>query len=97
MESFILKNDQERQLSTLFRCSFIILGVWTNKGVALKDQGRLDEAIKACDKAIELNPQDVDPWLNKGAFLNQQGMFDEALKALGMDDKADVAFAKAKE
>ncbi len=37
-----------------------------NKGVALKIQGKYDEAIEALDKAIEINPDFAEAWYNKG-------------------------------
>ena len=52
-----------------------------NKGVALVNLGKLDEAIKAYDKAIEINPQYADAWYNKGNILCQLGKFDEGIKA----------------
>jgi tetratricopeptide (TPR) repeat protein len=42
---------------------------------------KYDEAIKAFDKAIELNPQYADAWSNKDVALCDQGKCDEALKA----------------
>ena len=54
---------------------------WVNKGFALIRQSKYDEAIKAFDKAIELNPQYADAWSNKGVALYDQGKFDEAIKA----------------
>jgi tetratricopeptide (TPR) repeat protein len=38
---------------------------WIQKGVALHQQGKYDEAIKAYDKAIKLNPNDVLAWIGK--------------------------------
>jgi Tetratricopeptide repeat. len=60
---------------------------WSNKGGALNGQGKYDEAIKACDEAIRLDPNISEAWYNKGI----------ALKALGRTAEADAAFAKAKE
>ncbi len=44
-----------------------------------------DEALKAYDKAIEINPQNTDSWNNKGDVLTKLNKSDEALKAF---DKA---------
>jgi len=41
---------------------------WFNKGNALSDLNKSDEAIKAYDKAIEINPQNSIAWNNKGAL-----------------------------
>jgi tetratricopeptide (TPR) repeat protein len=40
-----------------------------------------DEAIKAYDKAIEINPNDSDVWYNKGLALDSLNKSDEAIKA----------------
>ena len=42
---------------------------WTNKGNALSAQGKYNEAIKAFDEAIRLNPNDAVTWSNKGIAL----------------------------
>ena len=60
---------------------------WSNKGIALGNQGRYDEAIKAYDEAIRLDPKDAMAWIDKG----------NSLKALGRTAEADAALAKAKE
>jgi len=44
---------------------------WYNKGYAPKELGNNDEAIKAFDKAIEINPQSSNTWSNKGTLSNQ--------------------------
>ncbi len=54
---------------------------WNDKGNALVDQGKYDEAIKAYDRAIEINPQLAEPWFNKGVALYLQGKYDEAIQA----------------
>jgi len=40
-----------------------------------------DEALKAHDKAIEINPHDWSAWYGKGNSLKELGNYDEALKA----------------
>jgi tetratricopeptide (TPR) repeat protein len=42
---------------------------------------KYDEAIKAFEKAIEVNPNDLDAWYNKGVALGKLCKFDEAIKA----------------
>ena len=42
---------------------------WCNKGIALFNLGRYEEALKAYDKAIELKPDLVELWNNKGNAL----------------------------
>ncbi len=60
---------------------------WNNKGLALKAQGKYDEAIKAYDKAIEINPQLALAWSGKGLVLQD----------LDRTEEANAAFTKAKE
>jgi len=62
-------------------------GDWDNKGNALYNQGKYDEAIQAYDRATEIDPQYTEAWDDKG----------EALKALEKTTEANDAFAKAKE
>ena len=42
---------------------------------------QVSEAIKAYDKAIEINPQNSVAWSNKGAVLANLGRFDESVTA----------------
>jgi len=58
---------------------------WFNKGVDLYGQSKYDEAIKAFDEAIRLDPKYAEAWNNKGG----------ALEALGRTTEAEAAFAKA--
>ena len=69
---------------------------WTTKGYILTKFGKLDEAIINYDKAIQINPNDVQAWTYKGACLlysnaSNSGRYDEALKcynkALEIDPK----------
>jgi tetratricopeptide (TPR) repeat protein len=55
---------------------------WYNKGVALYNLGKYDEAIKAYDMAIEINPRDTDAWNNKGSVFNTLVSTTRALNAL---------------
>jgi tetratricopeptide (TPR) repeat protein len=53
-----------------------------NKGVALSDQGKYNEAIKAYNEAIRLNPNLAVAWYNKATILGRDlGKYDEAIKA----------------
>ena len=60
---------------------------WFNKGIVLYNQDKYDEAIKAFDEAIKLDPKLAMAGNNKGT----------ALKLLGRTTEANVAFTKAKE
>jgi Flp pilus assembly protein TadD len=48
--------------------------VWIAKGNAIADLGKYDEAIKAYDKLIELNPNDSGAWNKKVAALNKSNL-----------------------
>ena len=43
--------------------------------------GKSDEAIKAYDKAIEINPLNSAAWYNKAVTLDNLNKFDDAMKA----------------
>jgi tetratricopeptide (TPR) repeat protein len=47
---------------------------------------KFDEAIKAYDKAIEIDPQHSNAWYNKGLALTKLNRSNEAIKAF---DKAN--------
>jgi len=71
-------------------------GAWFNKGNALSDQGRYDEAIEAFDEAIRLDPENAGAWFNKGKALGDQGRYDEAIQAydeaIRIDPKLAIAW-----
>ena len=46
---------------------------YTFRGWALSYQGRIDEAIADCHKAIEIDPEFGNPYNDIGAYLIQQG------------------------
>jgi Flp pilus assembly protein TadD len=48
---------------------------------ALTAQGKYNEAIKASDEAIRLDPNIAMTWSNKGGALYSQGKYDDAIKA----------------
>jgi len=54
---------------------------WYNEANALYSQGKFDEAIKAYDNAIEINPQYEDAWFYKGDAFYRLSKFDEAIQA----------------
>jgi len=53
---------------------------WYNKGLALYNLRKYDEAIKCCDEAIRINPEYADAWYFKGIALDNLGEYDEAIK-----------------
>jgi tetratricopeptide (TPR) repeat protein len=71
------------------------VSVWNNKGYALSSQGKYDEAIKAYDEAIRIDPKSFAAWTNKGDALNAQGKYDEAIKTYDEAIKLDPNIAIA--
>lgn len=57
------------------------LDAWYNKGYALKEQGKLDQAIAAFDKALEVGPEDARIWTIKGNTLLELGQHEKAIDA----------------
>ena len=69
---------------------------WNNKGNALGNLGRHEEAIKCYDKAIEIAPNYAYAWNNKGIFLVNLGRYDESIeyfdKAIELDPNLSMAW-----
>jgi tetratricopeptide (TPR) repeat protein len=53
---------------------------WYNKGVALGELGKYEEAIKCYDRAIEIKSNYEQAWYNKGWALGELGKYEEAIK-----------------
>ena len=51
-------------------------------GLALQEQGKLDEAIEAYNKALSLKPDYAEAYNNMGNALQEQGKLDEAIERL---------------
>ena len=68
---------------------------WSNRGNALQDLKRYEEALASHERALELKPDYAEGWSNKGAVLNELKRYDEAIahydKALSL--KPDYADA----
>ena len=54
---------------------------YNNMGIALTEQGKLEEAIEAFNKAIIFQPNYADPYNNKANALKNQGKLEEAIQA----------------
>ncbi len=52
------------------------------KGILLGEQGKLTEALNVFNKAIEIEPKDVNAWYNKSVTLSKLDRNEEALKAI---------------
>ena len=57
-------------------------GFFCNLGVALRDQGKLDEAVAAHRQAMWINPEFAEAHSNLGITLRDQGKLDQAVAAL---------------
>lgn len=66
-----------------------------NQGVDLLKQGKIEEAIGALQKAVEVNPKDVDVRLNLAYAYDRQGRVDDAIlqyqKAIELNPRDSVA------
>ncbi|MCV3217063.1 tetratricopeptide repeat protein, partial [Plectonema radiosum NIES-515] len=52
---------------------------WYNRGIALRNLGRLEEAIASYDKALEFKPDKDEAWYNRGIALDNLGRLEEAI------------------
>ncbi len=53
---------------------------WYGKGASLLLLGQYEEALRAIDKALDLNPRNEVAWLNKGNALTRMGRLADALR-----------------
>lgn len=65
----------------LERCSTKAV-YWNNYGAVLRGLKRWDDALRAFQKAVDLQPQYADAWSNLGLVHLEQGRLDEAERAL---------------
>ncbi|MDD3248350.1 MAG: tetratricopeptide repeat protein, partial [Methanosarcina sp.] len=68
---------------------------WVNKSLAFANLGCYEKALKATDKAIELNPDFSLTWSNKSFFLANLDRNDEALEAANKATELKPDFATA--
>jgi tetratricopeptide (TPR) repeat protein len=55
---------------------------WSDKGATLARMGKLSEAIRCYDRALEIDPEYVNALTCKGLSLGALGRFDEAIEHL---------------
>ncbi|GAC1386526.1 MAG: hypothetical protein NVS4B7_14110 [Ktedonobacteraceae bacterium] len=53
---------------------------WLNESSIYYDSKLYNEALKACEQAIELNPYNISAYMSKGAILWHRGYYQESLK-----------------
>ena len=53
---------------------------WNNKGVSLFSLSRFEEALRCCEKAIQLDPEYVRGWNNKGNAFHALSRFEDAVR-----------------
>jgi tetratricopeptide (TPR) repeat protein len=66
-----------------------------NLGNALRQQDRLDEAIKSLDRGLTLQPGHAEGWYAMGEMLQQQKRLDEAIMSYDMALKAKASWREA--
>lgn len=67
---------------------------WFNQGVALGKEDKWEDALKAFEKAIEIDSRYAWAWNNKGVALDRLGRYNEALKAFEKVIEIDPQDAK---
>ena len=55
---------------------------WYNRGIALRQLGRLEQAIASYDKAIEIKPDKHEAWYNKACCYALQNNIEQAIENL---------------
>ena len=64
-------------------------------GVVFQDQGKLDEAIKAYEKVLKIQPGFADPYYNMGVVFQDQGKLNEAIEAYKKAIQMNPKYAEA--
>jgi tetratricopeptide (TPR) repeat protein len=72
-----------------------LVTAWNDKGAALRDLGKNNEALNCLNEAIRLDQQLADAWSNKGGALMSLGRYDEALNASNEATRLDPNYAMA--
>lgn len=65
--------------TTLAGAGAVIARGLARRGTALAKLDRTDEALKSLNRALEMDPNDVEAWIGKGNLLAQMGQVDEAI------------------
>ena len=59
-------------------------GVWLNKAILFFDQSRYSDALRACDRAIEIDKGCSGAWNTRGNSLSMLGRYEEAQQSLDL-------------
>ena len=84
-----------KPLTRHFYLNRIALRHATNLGNALRDQGKLEEAVESYNKAISLKPDYFMAYNNLGNALRDQGKLGEAVEAFDKALSIKPNFAEA--
>jgi len=68
---------------------------WYGKGATLILLGRYDEALRAIDTALDINPHNEVAWLNKGNAFTKLGRLIDALRCFNAAIKVNPAYEVA--
>lgn len=68
---------------------------WYGKGATLILLGRYDEALRAIDRALDINPHNEVAWLNKGNAFTKLGRLVDALRCFNAAIKVNPAYEVA--
>ena len=60
-----------------------------NKGSALAELGKDNEAIECYDRALKIDPNYINAWYNKGVVLGKLGKWNEAIECYDQALKID--------
>src|SRR5467141_4774240 len=68
---------------------------WYGKGATLILLGRYEEALRAIDTALDINPRNEVAWVNKGNALTRMGQLMDALRCFNAAIKVNPLFEVA--
>ncbi|MFQ6071869.1 MAG: tetratricopeptide repeat protein, partial [Methanosarcinales archaeon] len=69
--------------------------VWNNKGAALYNLHKYDEAVVCYDNALKINPKDAKVWNNKGAALYNLNKYKVAIVCFDKSLLLNINYASA--
>lgn len=101
-EQNLARKDYERSLAeydrAIARTAADIPGAeipWYGKGATLILLGRYGEAVRAIDKALDINPRNEVAWVNKGNALTRMGQPIDALRCFNAAIKVNPLYEVA--